>query len=87
MSAFPQSGDATAVVFDLEFTAWKGSVANRLSRPGQFTELVQIDEFLGFIGCAPIVAFGRDDLIFVTNLRLYGIRDAPPLPPYINIVR
>jgi len=29
-------------VFDLEFTAWEGSMANRWSRPGEFTELVQI---------------------------------------------
>lgn len=140
MTAFPQICDARVVVFDLEFTAWEGSVANRWSRPGEFTELVQIgalrvdghsfvveaemdvlvrprfnpslsdyfvkltgitneelaahgvdfagayEEFLRFAGGGPIVAFGRDDLIFETNLKLYGIRDAPPLPPYVNIV-
>jgi hypothetical protein len=31
-----------AVVFDLEFTAWEGSVAARWSRPGEHTEVVQI---------------------------------------------
>jgi len=140
MMIFPQFCDGRAVVFDLEFTAWEGSVANRWSRPGEFTELVQIgalrvdarslaveakmdvlvrpqfnpvlsdyfvkltgivndelaargvdfetayDEFLRFAGGALIVAFGRDDLIFEANLKLYGIRDAPPLPPYVNIV-
>ena len=127
-------------MFDLEFTPWEGSVAHRWSRPGEFTELVQIgalrvdaqdfaveaemdvlvrprfnpvlsdyfakltgitneelgargvdfakahDEFICFAGGAPIVAFGRDDLIFEANLKLYGIRDAPRLPPYVNIV-
>ena len=31
-----------AVVFDLEFTAWEGSVAARWSRTGEHTEVVQI---------------------------------------------
>jgi inhibitor of KinA sporulation pathway (predicted exonuclease) len=39
MPSFPQ---LRAVIFDLEFTAWQGSVAHRWSRPGEFTELVQI---------------------------------------------
>jgi len=39
---FPQIRDGRAVVYDLEFTAWEGSMANRWSRPGEFTELVQI---------------------------------------------
>jgi inhibitor of KinA sporulation pathway (predicted exonuclease) len=140
MMVFPQIRDASAVVFDLEFTAWEGSVAHRWSRPGEFTELVQVgalrvdarsfaveaemdvlvrprlnpvlsgyfarltgitneelgargvdfakahDEFIRFASGVTIVAFGRDDLIFETNLKLYGIRDAPPLPPYVNIV-
>jgi inhibitor of KinA sporulation pathway (predicted exonuclease) len=43
MSSFPQ---IRAVVFDLEFTAWEGSVAHRWSRPGEFTELVQIGALL-----------------------------------------
>jgi len=30
------------VIFDLEFTAWEGSVASRWSRPGEYTEVVQI---------------------------------------------
>jgi len=42
MMDFPQVRDAKAVVYDLEFTAWEGSMANRWSRPGEFTELVQI---------------------------------------------
>jgi inhibitor of KinA sporulation pathway (predicted exonuclease) len=140
MTAFPQICDAKAVVFDLEFTAWEGSVASRWSRPGEFTELVQIgalrvdarsfavetemnvlvrprlnpvlsdylvkltgitndelaergadftnayDQFISFAGDGPIVAFGRDDLIFETNLKLYGIRNPSPLPRYVNIV-
>jgi inhibitor of KinA sporulation pathway (predicted exonuclease) len=137
MPAFPQ---LRAVIFDLEFTAWEGSVAHRWSRPGEFTELVQIgalkvdagsfaveseldvvvrprfnpvlsgylvkltgitneelatrgvdfahaySQFLHFADGAVIAAFGRDDLIFDFNLALYGMRGAPPLPRYVNIV-
>ncbi|HWA88484.1 MAG TPA: 3'-5' exonuclease [Rhizomicrobium sp.] len=137
MTSFPQIRDA--VVFDLEFTAWEGSMAARWSRPGEFTELVQIgavkidartfeekdavdllvkprlnpvlsayfialtgitneemasrgidfvdayETFRHFAGGAPIVAFGRDDLIFEANLKLYGL-SLEPLPPYTNIV-
>jgi inhibitor of KinA sporulation pathway (predicted exonuclease) len=137
MSSCPQ---IRAVVFDLEFTAWEGSVAHRWSRPGEFTELVQIGAllvdarsfqiegtldvlvqprlngllseyfvtltgianeelaargvdfvdayraFLDFASGASIFAFGRDDLIFEANLALYGLGDAPPLPPYVNVV-
>jgi inhibitor of KinA sporulation pathway (predicted exonuclease) len=31
-----------AIVFDLEFTAWAGSLENRWLRPGEFKEVVQI---------------------------------------------
>lgn len=31
-----------AVVFDLEFTAWEGSMESRWTRPGELTEVVQI---------------------------------------------
>ena len=128
-----------AIVFDLEFTAWAGSLESRWLRPGEFKEVVQIgaikvgadafDEiapfdalvrprinptisgylekltgitnaaigergsdflpayarFVAFAASAPIVAFGRDDLVLTSNLRLYGIADATPLPRYINI--
>jgi inhibitor of KinA sporulation pathway (predicted exonuclease) len=33
---------AYAVIFDLEFTAWEGSVESRWSRPHEHTEVVQI---------------------------------------------
>ncbi len=33
---------AYAVVFDLEFTAWQGSMEQRWLRPGEFREVVQI---------------------------------------------
>jgi inhibitor of KinA sporulation pathway (predicted exonuclease) len=140
MTGFPQKPAQHAVIFDLEFTAWEGSMASRWSRPGEFTELVQIgalrvdaesfaveaetdilvrprlnsalseyfvtltgitneelavrgvdfakayDDFLRFADGAPIAAFGRDDLIFVDNLKLYGIHDAQPLPCYVNVI-
>jgi len=31
-----------AVIFDLEFTAWEGSLQSRWTRPGEHTEVVQI---------------------------------------------
>jgi inhibitor of KinA sporulation pathway (predicted exonuclease) len=43
MTVFPQTTTVRqAVVFDLEFTAWEGSLAERWLAPGQFTEVVQI---------------------------------------------
>jgi inhibitor of KinA sporulation pathway (predicted exonuclease) len=30
------------VIFDLEFTAWEGSMQSRWTRPGEYTEVVQI---------------------------------------------
>jgi inhibitor of KinA sporulation pathway (predicted exonuclease) len=130
---------SAAIVFDLEFTAWSGSLESRWLRPGEFKEVVQIgaikvdaeswDEiapfdalvrprinptitayletltgitnaaiaargtdflpayqsFVAFADGAPIIAFGRDDLVLTSNLRLYGIAYATPLPRYVNI--
>jgi inhibitor of KinA sporulation pathway (predicted exonuclease) len=127
-------------VFDLEFTAWDGSLAERWLAPGQFREVVQIGavklhpqtfetlseldvlvkprinpvisefltrltgvtneaiaargmdfaqayaQFVDFAAEGPICAFGRDDYVLQENLRLYGIQNAKPLPPHINIV-
>jgi len=127
-----------AVVFDLEFTAWEGSLARAWSRPFELKELVQVgavkldartlktvDEFemlvrprvnprlsdylvaltgigndeiakrgvdfavayrafLDFVGRSTISAFGRDDLIFEENKRLYGL--AMPRPSYGNVI-
>ncbi len=127
------------VVYDLEFTAWDGSMAERWLKPGQFREVVQIGavkldartlaevadfevlvkprlnpelspyfealtgianaelvrrgldlldaykRFVTFAGGAPTVAFGRDDMVFAENFKLYGIRALPPAPSYTNI--
>jgi len=136
----PQIRASTAIVFDLEFTAWAGSLQRRWLAPGEFKELVQIgavkvdagtlsevdafeilvkprinpvispyleqltgianaqiaergvdfvdalERFAAFCGGAPMCAFGRDDLIFDDNIRLYGIKNPPVMPPYINAV-
>ncbi len=37
-----KSGRIFAVIFDLEFTAWEGSIASRWTRPGEHAEIVQI---------------------------------------------
>ena len=130
----------SAIVFDLEFTAWPGSMEHRWLRPGEFREVVQIGAvkidtktfaeagafdvlakprlnpvlspylenltgvtnaavaergmdfaeayraFVRFADGAPLVAFGRDDLVLTDNLSLYGLQNEPPLPAYINIV-
>ena len=135
-----RAGRPTAIVFDLEFTAWEGSRERRWSLPNERTEVVQIgavkldceslrvlDEFeilgqprlnpllsdylialtgidndamaargvdfvtayrafLDFTGPAHIWAFGRDDLIFADNVKLYGWDKALPLPPYHNVI-
>jgi DNA polymerase III epsilon subunit-like protein len=139
MTASPQIRAPYAVVFDLEFTAWEGSMAHRWLRPGEYTEIIQIGAvkvdagfaplatfdllvrprlnaelspyiekltgianaalrakgvdfseayraFVEFTGGVPILAFGRDDLVLLDNLRLYGLRDLPPLPSYANVI-
>jgi len=114
-------------------------MANRWSRPGEFTELVQIGavrvnaetfevedemdvlvrprlnpmlsdylvtltgitnadvaahgvdftkaygDFLRFADGCITMAFGTDDLIFVDNIRLYGLSGFPAPPPFINL--
>jgi inhibitor of KinA sporulation pathway (predicted exonuclease) len=127
-----------AVVYDLEFTAWSASMAERWMRPGEFKEVVQIGAvkvdagfspietldllvrprinpvlseylekltgisnaqlagrgvdfteaycaFVRFAAGLPIVAFGRDDLVLWENLRLYGLKVLPVLPPYLDL--
>lgn len=129
-----------AVIFDLEFTAWSGSMEHRWMRPGEFREVVQIgavmldaaslaetafvnllvkprlnpvlsryfeeltgvtnaavaragldfaeaySAFAEFAGDATAFSFGRDDLVLLDNLKLYGLPASPPLPPCRNIV-
>lgn len=131
---------ATVTIFDLEFTAWEGSVERRWLGPGEFTEVVQIGAlrldartleeeaalnlivrpqinpvlsvyledltgvtnarvaaeglefaqawrcFVEFAGAGPICAYGRDDIVLRTNLRLLGLEEAPALPPYVNAI-
>ena len=128
------------VIFDLEFTAWEGSMASRWTRQGEHTEVVQIGAvkldaetlrevdcfemlvrprvnpvlsdyltaltnisnddlayrgvdfvvayraFLDFAGEAESFAHGRDDLILLGNLKLYGWDKALPLLRYSNAV-
>jgi len=130
----------SVVFFDLEFTAWEGSMAQGWLAPGQFREVVQIGavkmdaatletrgeferlvrprinrelsiylenltgitnamiaergidfetayrEFVSFADGAAIASFGRDDHVLERNLALYGIHDAPGLPPHMNVV-
>ncbi len=143
VSTFPRIPDVTApfaVVYDLEFTAWDGSMGRRWLAPGEFKEVVQIGAvkvsadflpldtldcliqprlnpvlsgylealtgltnaavaargvvfeeayraFVAFAGPLPVIAFGRDDLVLVENLRLYGLKAVPPLPPVVDIRR
>jgi inhibitor of KinA sporulation pathway (predicted exonuclease) len=125
-----------AIVYDLEFTAWEGSMRHRWLRPGEFKEVVQIGavkvdartlevvdtfdalvrprinpglspylqrltgitdddirtqgrdfadayrDFLDFAGGAVASAFGRDELVFEENLRLYGMAPSHKTPDY-----
>ena len=74
-----------AVVFDLEFTAWPGSMEHRWQRPGEFREVVQIGAVkldtatFGEIGSFNMLARPRlnpvlssyfEELTGVTNARL-----------------
>lgn len=41
--------------------------------------------FASFVGPLHIIAFGRDDLVIRDNFRLYGLRDLPPMPRFIDL--
>ena len=43
------------------------------------------ERFLAFAGEGPIAAFGRDERVLEENLRLYGIKDARPLPLFYDL--
>jgi inhibitor of KinA sporulation pathway (predicted exonuclease) len=129
----------SAVVYDLEFTAWEGSMRHRWLRPGEFKEVVQIgavkvdplnlkvlDTFSVFVrprinsGLSPYLerltgitteilreqgcdfaaaygafldfahggacaAFGRDELVFEENLRLYGLAAPADVPEFRDL--
>jgi len=129
----------TITVFDLEFTAWDGSMARHWLTPGEFKEVVQIGavkldaatlaplaefdllvrprvnpvlspyferltgitgarlalhgvdfaeayaRFAAFAAGGAICAFGHDEWVLEENIRLYGIRDAAPLPPFHDL--
>ncbi len=129
----------SAVVYDLEFTAWEGSMRHRWLRPGEFKEVVQIgavkvdaaslavrdrfsifvrprinpglspylekltgitsdtvrehgldfadafSEFLAFADGAVCASFGRDELVFEENLRLYGLAASPRTPEFRDL--
>lgn len=138
MQSPPQIPVPYAVVYDLEFTAWDGSMARRWMAPGEYKEILQIgavkvsdkfepieslnllvrprlnpvlsdfiqrltgvtnamlDErsvdfteaycsFASFAGSLPIIAFGRDDLVLHDNLRLYGLKDMPAMPRFLDL--
>ena len=139
-NALSQPRRSTAVVFDLEFTAWEGSVARNWSRPDEKKEVVQIGavkldtqdlkivdsfeillrprfnstlseyftqltgitneklsvravdfvsayrSFLEFVGNARLWAFGRDDLVLIENLKLYGWEQERKFPAYNNVI-
>jgi inhibitor of KinA sporulation pathway (predicted exonuclease) len=126
-------------IFDLEFTAWEGSVARQWLGPGEFKEVVQIGavrlnlqslaledsfdclvrprinsvlsdyvenltgisnrrlteegvdfeiayrRFLGFAKGGTIAAFGHDEWVLEENIRLYGLKDLPPLPEFLEL--
>jgi inhibitor of KinA sporulation pathway (predicted exonuclease) len=127
------------IVFDLEFTAWDGSLKDHWLAPGQFKEVVQIGavrlapdnlavaesfeclvrprinpllsdyfqnltgitnaqlaergldfetayrRFVGFAGQGMIAAFGHDEWVLEENIRLTGLKDAPLLPPFLEL--
>lgn len=43
------------------------------------------DRFLDFAGHGPIAAFGHDERVLEENLRLYGVKDARPLPLFYDL--
>lgn len=43
------------------------------------------DAFVHFSAGLPIISFGRDDKVLIENLRLYGAKDVPPMPPFLDL--
>jgi inhibitor of KinA sporulation pathway (predicted exonuclease) len=43
------------------------------------------NNFVAFADRLPIIAFGRDDLVLLDNIRLYGLKELPPLPRFLDI--
>lgn len=43
------------------------------------------EAFVRFSAGLPILAFGRDDAVLIDNIRLYGMRDISPMPPFLNL--
>jgi inhibitor of KinA sporulation pathway (predicted exonuclease) len=126
-------------IFDLEFTAWEGSLARQWLGPGEFKEVVQIGavrlnrqsleiedsfdclvrprvnsrlsayfedltgisngqlaadgidfeqayrRFVEFAGGGPIAAFSHDEWVLEENIRLYGLKELPPLPEFLEL--
>lgn len=126
-------------IFDLEFTAWEGSLARQWLGPGEFKEVVQIGavrlnlqslrmedsfdclvrprvnamlsdyfekltgitngrlaadgvdfeiayrRFWDFAQDSTIAAFGHDEWVLEENIRLYGLKDLPPMPDFLEL--
>jgi len=59
MPVSPQPAVPSAVVFDLEFTAWEGSWDSGWNRPGEYKELLQIGAVKVDAGFGPLAQFDR----------------------------
>ena len=64
-----------AIVFDLEFTAWEGSMRHRWMRPGEFREVVQIGA--AKIDTATFGVLDRFDMLVRPRIN-------PVLSPYLE---
>ena len=127
------------IVFDLEFTAWEGSLDRQWLGPGEFKEVVQIGavrlevrgltvtesfeclvrprvnsllsdyfedltgisnaalvdrgvdfetayrRFVDFAAGGVIASFGHDEWVLEENIRLYGLKDLPVLPDFLEL--
>jgi inhibitor of KinA sporulation pathway (predicted exonuclease) len=41
--------------------------------------------FINFAGGDGIASFGHDEWVLEDNIRLYGLKDLPPLPPFLEL--
>jgi len=64
-----------AIVFDLEFTAWEGSMRHRWLRPGEFKEVVQIGAVK--VDAATLTVVDRFDVLVRPRIN-------PVLSPYLE---
>jgi inhibitor of KinA sporulation pathway (predicted exonuclease) len=60
-------------------------ITNRKLREAGVDFSQGLERFLAFAADGPICAFGHDEWVLEENIRLYSLKDAPPLPQFFDL--